>query len=552
MSHEQRVRLCGNKHWPKIAAWYEEVAAEATREGRKPPSIASFRANVVKPLFENDPDKIFKRIGCCIDSLPTIKAFNKFIKRSPSVTGATTSVAKRRKTGQSNEYYKYDCGHQLLCEFVASFENKYPEYRDFPACPTCVTGHKCVVSMMRSNDALEETMAHKFNGAPSLAWPDKGDSVHSIDFKVLASHVALPKELYLCPDFIRFSLQACMVRHLDLPGHAPTYKEQMSVNGGLHPDFFEYPAQRVLRNPGDNSIGLVSWNSRTKNLSGKDFLFIGNSGLSNESIKDISIAESKELGSMPKFKRSGSAGGWYLPTQEDNHDTLSMSKATAHDQRAFLRKGGNSTGSRMAYRNLENGGNRSRTMYKDCYGRNLSERQALVLESFSEREHAITTMEFRLKCLLATVKIGLTEQSIDAFADFEVALETVVGSSKESRLGWRDSVWHSVLLEWACGFFDTINHQATVAHVDGNEHHFLEDMSLFGIVPADTDAPACALVDNLLDEHKGILCFPLKGLAVEIDCGRDALALQMKTSTHLADRSRGRKNFSKVKHKKKN
>lgn len=88
--------------------------------------------------------------------------------------------------------------------------------------------------------------------------------------------------------------------------------------------------------------------------------------------------------------------------------------------------------------------------------------------------------------------------------------------------------------------------------MDKNGGHFLENMSLFGLVtPEDAGIPSSEFVEKLSNEQRGTLCFPLNGLLLDIECGRDGLCMQLKNSIHLADKSRGTTNFSSTKWKRK-
>ena len=70
-------------------------------------------------------------------------------------------------------------------------------------------------------------------------------------------------------------------------------------------------------------------------------------------------------------------------------------------------------------------------------------------------------------------------------------------------------------------------------------------MMLFGKVPAGTKANPTRYVKQM---KKGYLSLPLLGIAIEIECGRDVLHLQLANTMHAADTSRNTQNFSSVIH----
>ena len=64
---------------------------------------------------------------------------------------------------------------------------------------------------------------------------------------------------------------------------------------------------------------------------------------------------------------------------------------------------------------------------------------------------------------------------------------------------------------------------------------------MFGRVPMDYLHSSAQAV---LEMKEGLLCFPLLGFAVEVQCGRDILHLQLADTMHLADGSHDTDNWS--------
>lgn len=77
-------------------------------------------------------------------------------------------------------------------------------------------------------------------------------------------------------------------------------RSRKRLKAAVTPMTFRIQTRVSSRTPGDGSIGVMSWNSTTKNAAGKDFIFFfGNLSVSNECIKDTSIKESISFSSRP-------------------------------------------------------------------------------------------------------------------------------------------------------------------------------------------------------------------------------------------------------------
>lgn len=70
----ERQRL-GEKHWPRLQEWFD-----AERQTHKNLSVAKFRNHVVQKMLKEEPKKLFQLLGCRIKDLPTVGAWNKWIK----------------------------------------------------------------------------------------------------------------------------------------------------------------------------------------------------------------------------------------------------------------------------------------------------------------------------------------------------------------------------------------------------------------------------------------------------------------------------------------
>jgi len=460
---------------------------------------------------------------------------------------------KDKDNGSVYRIMEYACGHKQPMDFACLVDKKAAHYQGSLCCPTCETGKRTLVEEILSNDALLNTMRSKF-GTLEMDWPDCGANVKCIDVATLPQRVKVfPKHLLECKDLRRFLSGSFKVRHLALDVEPPDKVEQGLILGGKHPNCFAYPDNQLLRNPGDGSVGLVSWKNGAKNFSGRDYAFIGSVGLSNECIKRISIDESKYIHDMVKDKRMGSAGGYYLPTQNRHFDSLYLAPCTKETREFTRGPRVSSTGCAVTYTNYK----KSRDVtYASCYNDllmrkidgNKGEMRQLLLASPAERERAIKEMEFRIKCLLAVDLFGL-ESTHATWMSFKGAVNAALGSPyTDEQDTWTNiqppiPLWHRVLLEFACCGCNVRNHQAVAAHIDGNPNHFLEGMMLFPVVAANCEAPSSRLVNN---STPGILCLPLMGVAFEISCGRDGLQLQLANTIHIADSSRGSNNVSTV------
>ena len=475
------------------------------------------------------------------------------VKRAGDVHNDTAmAVVHNNDTAVHNDtaVNKYECGHIQPTEFAEEVKESWQHYHH-RNCPTCDTAKNTLVDRMLSDETLHKAMNHTF-GTLSLDWPDEGPSVHKISLKLLYGKTGcLPKILHSCEDFLVFVNGSYKVRHLALQEDPPTKQMQTAVEGGKHPESFEYPSNQLLRNPGDGSIGLASWKSTTNNLSGRDYAFIGDLGISNESIKCISVKESTRIRTLVKNSRQGPAGGYLIPSQERCFDTRSMSKCTKLVREFAKGPKSRSTACAITYWNH----NKSKACtYGSCYNdmfmdyRSDAKIRKMLLSCGAERERAVKEMQYRLKCLLAVDVLEL-EHSSAIWGTFQKAVKAALGGKKPTRDSWRAvdnsiSLWHCVLLEYACSGMEYRNHQPVAAHMDGNPNHFLESMILLPVVATNEERSSSRIAR---EAPKGILCCPLRGVAFEITSGRDALQLQFENTIHCSDSERGKKTVSVVK-----
>ena len=475
--------------------------------------------------------------------IPSERAFQKHLKSyaTPYTCHEWNNPASNGSEGihhTTQNFVEYGCGHYQTIEFSAYVHEKWPNY-NHTICPTCQTAKSCLVDRALHDEALLTAMKQNF-GTLKLEWRDEGPNVHGISLQNLATK--MPSKVRDCKDFKKFLSGSVKIRCIHLDVNPPSTQAQKAVEGGMHPEHFNYPTEQLIRNPGDGSIGLVSWKNGTSDPLKRDYIFIGNLGVTNECIKSICLEETRHMQNMAVGKRYGAAGGFLVPSQKRCFDTKSMSKCTKTTREFVKAPESTSTACAIAYNNIEKN---KEVVYGTCYKDILMcrlepDQKAKRLQTIAaEQEKTIKEMEHRLKCLLAVEYLSL-EQPSAIWSDFKKVATSVSNPSIVRKWG-NVSLWHCVLLEWASRMPEIRNHQALAAHVDGNRLNFLQSMTLFGKVATNANESSSSLVRSMV---KGILCCPLQGVAVEIECGRDALQMQLANTVHVPDRTRGQKNWS--------
>ena len=550
---KSRVSL-SQRQWDRLSSVYDSCC-----EKQPGLSVRAFHAKLKQEMSE------LAVLGRSSVELPSQRAFQNHLKANllkaellkaalspPDVEHAHQHIKNPEAVAQ-NGVVTYGCGHSQPAKFAAIVHQKWC-HETYDLCPTCRTAQGVATDKLLHDNALLTAMEQNF-GSLSLSWPDDNSTnVCSIDPRLLLTKLGCKSShsLLECNDFLRFVYGGnIVVRHLAMEMDPPTPLAQKRVEGGRHPDKFEYPDMQLLRNPGDGSIGLVSWKNNGKNRSGRDYVFIGSLGVSNECIKEVGGAESPHIQAMVRSKCVGAAGGYNIPSQKRCFDPLSLSKCTKKTREFARGPQAKSTACAVTYLNHDK---ETTPTYNSCYNdmlrRNLEEKdlRRLYRSSKSERERAVKEMEFRVRCMLAVDHFELEATEI-VWKPFRKIFSTVT-QSKHVRQSWNMSLWECFLLEYArTGCVEYRNHTAVTAHVDGNPDDFMGSLTLFPKLPMNMDAPACDVVRLATN---GVLCCPLRGVAFEIESGRDTMQLQLGDTMHVADRTRGVKNWSSTRWRKQN
>ena len=101
----------------------------------------------------------------------------------------------------------------------------------------------------------------------------------------------------------------------------------------------------------------------------------------------------------------------------------------------------------------------------------------------------------------------------------------------------------SKLLAWACSTGEMRNHQAVKVHYDGNKSHPVETMSIYGRLPIDLKQMTTSYIKSMED---GFLLLPMEGITLKMRCGYDLIHCRLKSTVHLADKTRNTCNWTRV------
>jgi hypothetical protein len=323
--------------------------------------------------------------------------------------------------------------------------------------------------------------------------------------------------------------------------HLP--KDTREINGAALPVCFDLENNRwnkgqILNNPGDGSFGLVQFGNG-------DYAAIGSVNIPNEVIEKLSRAETTCILKSKMGKRSGSAGGFLHPCEDEEvkKDTISMSQCTTNNRLLTTSRG---TGTAVTLHYMNNGSYRKvNSVYQDiAMDRSTStQKRKKAYCDINLRRKLIEEMRSRLDFLMILVQKKMGLASV-LFKSFGAAVDRIQGEIQ----GWKAvdgclTDFECVLLEYACGTGEMRNHQTLHAHTDANRSHPVESMMLFGKVPIDDSRQSTTIVKEMTN---GKLIQPYERLVWDLRCGYDVLHSRFSVTYHLSDHSRGVSNWSYV------
>jgi hypothetical protein len=441
--------------------------------------------------------------------------------------------------------YSYTCGHtipEVYNEFI----------KNTSVCPCCITVHKVWEKEQQANRNLDRRLK-EYNYSARFEWPS-ADSYNvkrlwvNLQLKLLMENenadIGWWYFLTQLPSFQSFvEREDICVRCMKVESMKQLPNETCEINGAALPDNFDsgdntWNKGQVLSNPGDGSFGLVQFGNG-------DFAAIGSVTISNEVIERISRAETTCILKSKVGKRSGSAGGFLHPCEDEEvkKDTISMSKCT-QNHRFLSTSNGTGTALTMHYLNKEKI-KKVNSIYPDLAMDRLtanSKRKRACIDR-NLRMKLIGEMKSRIYFLLILVMKNMGSAN-ELFKSFGTAVDRIKNGGKK----WKseDSLltdFECVLLEYACGTGEMRNHQALHAHTDRNRSHPVESMMIFGKVAEEDTRQSTTIVKEMTS---GRLIQPYERLVWDIKCGYDVLHSRFSVTYHLSDQSRGVSNWSYV------
>ena len=384
-------------------------------------------------------------------------------------------------------------------------------------------------------------------------WPDNREKLNVESIAATGLSKAMSKEsfasLMALPEFILFLKVDLFIRrlHIDCPPPA----NPASISGASCPAGWQPKEDQILSNTFD-SMGLVTW--QTNN--GLNFAFIGSSGLSNECIAAVAAAENESW--MDKTSRGGSAGGVLVPTHDFRDDPKKLSAATKFDRVYFCKLDNESTNVPLVYKSNNGKLTKMPALYSDLHASKVTSYalRRLAKKNPVHQERLIKQCMSRFHSMIAVEHYGLLDGKGDYdgknnsninFWGLDTAVERAATPKiRDSWLATNTSLSNLdiVFLEWACdpNQEELHNHFASAAHQDGGKSYPLESMQLFGKIASNEVHPSSTTrVDRM---EPGMLIFPFEGFVLRLRGGRDTAHLNLRDTQHLADRSRGVRNYT--------
>ena len=231
----------------------------------------------------------------------------------------------------------------------------------------------------------------------------------------------VPAELLACPDFLEFQRQPIRYRTFACEDNNPSAMFVSRISGGHHPPAFQYDLTQIAENPNDGTVGVV--------LFGRgDFAMVDTSGISNETIYELSAQEQTSILEMESAPRQGNAGGSFYFSKNLDHDVKSLSPATKHSRVFIAKQDATSTRLTVVYVSCLKGAPAPET-YNGVYNdvlmqRNDSnEKKENALQSPYLREKYIAEMKSRLRCFCIMHHCGLKNSRVNHWESFNKVLK---------------------------------------------------------------------------------------------------------------------------------
>lgn len=466
---------------------------------------------------------------------------------------------KPTKHETSDEYVCGTCNVSVPARLWKRAEQRMGKSYETTECPNCEARRLAQETMTESDRSVLRIMT-TMNNAVEPEWPEPSSSPVPVR-SILEQYVpGIPQGIKRDIAFV-VATRDVYVRHLRLGSVSPQWDEKRyktekktaeTAMGGSYPNGYCYPDKQCLSNPGDGTIGLVSWSPKGTRIGfpSKNYAMIDSSNVRNEDIVAMSHHEtSGSIVSFDQAKRQSTAAGFLIPPLSTSHDPIQMTVCTK-DNRVFLRKeSSNSTYATALYINRDSQSvEKVDSVYNDIhmarYSKAQKRRQAEQFASY--RRTLCPEMESRLRAKSVLAHYGIEQ------GDLWKSVNDACARSKDRVVvgHWKAidptiSQWQIFLLEYGCSTGEMRNHQALKAHTDGNKRHTLESMTLFAKV-SDKDVvvdTASTLVSKM---PRGKLIMLQEGVAIDMACGRDVIHCNLKHTLHLADETRDSINWTRV------
>lgn len=446
------------------------------------------------------------------------------------------------------KYWYSGCGHRQKMEMHLIHKKNHPEVAD-TICGACHGTSSAMATDKVRNEALRDCLDLQ-TGLWKHKWPNNEiciDVGHVLDHNLKK---LVPEDqwdnLNSTFEFQSFRKGQFTIHRYDAP-KVNIVGPTGNVSGATYPTDFVPGDDEILESLNDGSFGLVVF--PTDQQAEPDFVFMGDSYLSNRCIRTVSELESVHIMKQKTVKRAGAATGQFIPLYEDyTYDPKALSNATKNDRVYRINPHGDTTIMKLDYwSNHSNAPKHARVVGKDIVMHRLTHRakRALAEREPMYRQKLLAKMRNNFLALVAVNHQQLyTDGKMTEL--WSILVESIRrASSMRCQQAWKRvddtiSLLDIVLLEWNCCYGEDITHQATKFHVDGKGP---ETYCLWGKVAVNENGNDKDVVDSMTP---GMVVFPHHGMFMRVRCGRDMVTMSLKRTIHGGDNSRGRRNFSSV------
>ena len=414
-------------------------------------------------------------------------------------------------------------------------------FKFLKVCPNCTT----TLIQNRRKQFIDNTLLSLMSSSSNTIICEWSNKVECYDIKEFCN--VLPFNCQITEDtFFKSTTSIITIRRLHIPPvieHSKIKEVNDNLKGATLPFGYKFcdNESNTISKPDDVDFGLIIFETN-KEYHTKDYLLIGNLQHKLKDVLQFSVNESKVISKLSHGGRSGCAGGVVFP----DSNSASLSQCTRNNGVIMQRK--KSVGCAVSYETDKKEIKTFHSVYNQIKMNRISQITKRYKIMKCECERTILLSEMKSRFIAILLLIGLDDGALVKRYDLiNSMIETLTTQQYLNRFQqFTDSAFQAFLYDWGVSTGAMHNHEAICAHTDGNKSHPLETLTIYPRLPD------CGIDGNdncYLNSNgfvPGYLSFPIYGLNLKINCGKDIVHCSLKNTIHLPDQSRSYDNWSRV------